>query len=62
MLKVVWMDLSGKYMWWNWLSPTATQGFEGRYYGLGQGLHWLLTIDLKPSPFDAEGAVLDALL
>jgi hypothetical protein len=62
MLKVVWMDLSGKPMWWNWLSPTAMQGFEGHYYGLGHGLHWLFTIDLRPSPFNAEGAVLDALL
>jgi hypothetical protein len=62
MLKVVWTDLGGKPVWWNWLSPTATQGFEGHYYGLGHGLHWLFTIDHRPSSFDAEGAVLDALL
>jgi hypothetical protein len=62
MLKVVWTDLDGKPVWWNWLSPSHAQGFEGHYYGLGHGLHWLLAVDQRPSPFDAEGAVLDALL
>jgi hypothetical protein len=59
MLKLVWVDLSGNPVWWNWLPPSSTRDFEGHYYGLGHALHWLLEKGSGSSHYDEEGAVLE---
>lgn len=57
MLKLIWTDLRGNILWWNWLRPSDTQSFEGHYYGLGHGLHWLLYQGDGNSYYDHEGAI-----
>lgn len=59
MLKLIWTDLGGNIVWWNWLRPWDTQNFEGHYYGLGHGLHWILYQGDGNSNYDTEGAVIE---
>jgi hypothetical protein len=59
MLKLIWTDLGGNIVWWNWLDPSHTMTFEGHLYGLGHRLHWLLELGDGNSYYDEEGAVID---
>ncbi|KAH7087102.1 hypothetical protein FB567DRAFT_526903 [Paraphoma chrysanthemicola] len=59
MLKLIWTDLGGNIVWWNWLKPSDTQSFEGLYYGKGYGLHELLQRGDGNSHYDNEGAVIE---
>ncbi|KAF2818196.1 hypothetical protein CC86DRAFT_375973 [Ophiobolus disseminans] len=59
MLKLIWTDLGGNILWWNWLRPSDTRDFEGQYYGLGHGLHWLLEVGDGNSLYDNEGTIIE---
>jgi hypothetical protein len=59
MLKLIWTNLSGNAVWWNWLPPSSTRDFKGHNYGLGHALHWLLERGSGNSHYDKEGAVLE---
>lgn len=58
MIKLIWFDLGGNCVWWNWITLSDTQDFEGHLFGLGHRLDFIFELsDGDPSLLEAGALI-----
>lgn len=58
LLKVIWLDLQGNCVWWNWMTPIGTQNFEALRHGLGKGFSQVMDLAIDFPQYREKGALL----
>lgn len=59
--KVIWLDLHGNCIWWNWMIPTGSENFEARWHGLGKGFAQVRELCETHPEYREKGALLSTM-
>jgi hypothetical protein len=61
LLKVIWLDLHGNCIWWNWMVPLGSENFEARWHGLGKGFMQVTELYETHPEYREKGALLSTM-